>query len=136
MANELSNSIVKLADNPSQENRETFYRTFAASRVGVRVPEKFGGPPPGEYVSQGGQLPIPTSKAPDGSMMLAVLADVDDLVAREPDSMFLELSAADLIKLAQAHYVGIIVQSTIPGNDAWAAISRDYLSALKARPAG
>jgi hypothetical protein len=119
----LSDRIFALADKPTLENRDAFYAFFVLSRVGVRVPAELGSVPPGDYVTTGGnRLPIPAATSADGSVVLVVLADVPQLARREAGSTFVELDAADVIKIAVRQGAGIVVQASLPGRQCWAGI--------------
>jgi len=132
----LSDLVLRLADDPSGSNRDAFYSRFVTSRVGVRVPTELGPSPipSGSYVTvEPSLLPIGIGKAPDGSPMVVVLSDIPDLVKREPARSFVELAAADIIKMAIAHHSGIVVQASKDGREAWVAILRDDVPRLAPR---
>ena len=120
-----------VADNPVVENRDVFYRVFVSSCVGIRISTELASVSSGECVITGRSgLRIPTATLPNGTPMLVVLADVKELADREAGSRFAELSANDVIKMAMTQNAGIIVQSSLPGYEAWAGIPNGDLQRL------
>lgn len=127
----LSLSVMKVADEPTPDNQSAFYNTFVKSRVGVRVPAEFGTVPSGEYITtSNNRLSVPLARLPDGKPVLLVLADVDKLAQLEKASTFMELDAKDIIAMAIQNNIGIIVQASPPGREAWAGISANDVAGL------
>jgi hypothetical protein len=128
----LSQTILSLVDNPNAENRDAFYKMFAMSRVGVRIPEDFGPISPGQYVTTDTtKLAVPFATSPDGTPMLVVIADVGELAKREAGSRFVELDAQVVIKMAMERGAGIIVQASTREQQGWAGIPRQDVALLR-----
>jgi SseB protein N-terminal domain len=132
---ELSQRIMKVADDASPDNRNAFYEAFVKSRVGVRVPAEVGSVAPGKYVTTNeNKLSVPIARTPDGKLMLLVLADVDRLAKIEAAATFIEFDAKDIMNMAVNSQAGIIVQAWLRGREAWAGIPEQDVVCLSLLP--
>lgn len=131
---ELSQSVLRVADEPSSDNRNAFYQAFVKNRVGVRVPAALGSVVSGNYITTSeNTVSVPIARLPDGKPMLLVLADVDKLAKLEAATTFVELDAKDVIKMAVDKNAGIIVQASLHGRQAWAGIPQQDVASLSSR---
>jgi hypothetical protein len=121
---------MKLADEPTIENRDAFYQAFVRSRVGVRATGDLSRLPHHYVTKADDTFSIPKTTAPDGQAMLLLLADVDQLAKYEAHSSFIEMDAGVVLNMALKEHVGIIVQALLPGRSAWAGIPQSDISGL------
>jgi hypothetical protein len=90
------------------------------------MPPDFGPVRPGKHVTvENDRVPIPRTVLPDGRPALLFLADIEVLSEMEPRSTFVELDAIDVMRMAIRERSGIVVQSDLPGQEAWAGISEN-----------
>jgi hypothetical protein len=119
---ELSLAVLAVADSPSEETQNAFYRAFVCSRVGARVPGKPEGLSAGTTtMTAGDEFGLPCVIEPDGKRMILALADVPLLFEREPNGSFLEIAARDVLAMAFQNQAGIVVQVLYP-RQAWGGI--------------
>lgn len=114
-AGELSRSIQRMEDGPNRGNRAAFCEAFVKSRVGACVPLETG--------VEGFSIPVVTLA--DGSPMLWVLADVDELAELEAGSVFAVWDAKAVLAVARDRNVGITVQNCLPGVSGIANLSKE-----------
>ena len=122
----LSERVLAVADNPVAQKRDAFYEAFLRSHVGVQTPNDDGTLSAGNHIATGGDnFTIPMGKSPDGGVMLIVTADIGEFAKHEKGSTFIELDAADVVKMAIRQNAGIIVQASYCGRKVWAGILRE-----------
>jgi SseB protein N-terminal domain len=130
----LSDAVKKVADEPSHENRDSFYDRFLESRVGIRAPATLGALSPGDYVtSSESKITIPVATLRDGKRMLLVLADVDKLAEWEAATTFLAFNSKDVLQMGLDNHAGIMVQAELPGYECWAGIPEVDVDTLSRR---
>ena len=59
-----------------------------------------------------------------------VLSDVPGFIQREPATAFVELAAADIIKIAIASHAAIVVQASKNGRKGWVLIPKSDVALL------
>ena len=123
----LPDAVILLADAPTSANREAFFRTLVASRLGARTTAEI---PPGQHTLGAQEVTFPTSTAPDGSPMILTWCDIPGMLTKFPDDRFFEVDARVVLQMAANSGFGIIVQYQSGDAPTWAGVGIDDVARI------
>lgn len=113
----LGQLITLVADVPTPANRDAFYARLEHSKVGWKLVD-------GHH--------IPGVRGKDGGNYLCVCCEVPAVVAAFPHENYGESPARDILEMAQANGIGIIVHNLLDGKDSWAGVPKEHVSGILA----
>jgi hypothetical protein len=133
MAEGLRELVVRLADHSTAANQDAFYRDLLAGQVAVPLRVLPSGVQPGtEQVADGQQWTVPTTRGPDGGLLLLVYTDPQAAMQSPGAKAVCGLSGRVVLEMAQANRAGVIVASGYGAAASWAGVPRDHVTALLA----
>jgi hypothetical protein len=100
--------VQRLADEPTPANRDAFYRALVTAQVAVPLRAVPTGLRPGDAVADG-QLSVPTTSGPDGSVMLLVYTDQEAAIQSPQARAGFSLAGRVVLEMAAANRAGVIV---------------------------
>jgi hypothetical protein len=123
--------VTGLADEPTLSNQKAFHRVLLASEVAVPLKAVPPGYRPGAGVADG-QLAVPHTSGPDGSMMLLVYTD-DQAALQVPQARAgFRLAGRVVLEMAVANNMGVILSTGWGPAASWAAIPPQQVAAVLA----
>ncbi len=133
----LSQLVTRVADEPTAENRNAFYRSLLVSKVGARVPNPKGSLQPGTHVTtQEDPIGIPNTTGPEGTTMLLVCCDIPQMAVLHPKDTFVEIDGRSVLQMAEKEGIGIIVQNLLDGKESWAGVPKEHVAKILRRKYG
>ncbi len=122
--------VTLLADQPTTENRNAFYRSLLLSKVGCQIPNPDGSIKPGTRVpTEDDNLRLPTGTLPDGRRMLLVCCDIPGMFAAHP-ATYAEFEGRAALEFARDAGLGLLVQNKLDGRDSWAVVPSEHVAVL------
>jgi hypothetical protein len=111
MAESLAELVTLLADQPTVETRDCFFRALSSSKVAIPLQS-----PPND------QITFPETQGPDGRRWLLVYCDAQAM-ARNTGHAWAEVPGRVVLEVAQANGMGIIVQNHLGNTPTWSGVS-------------
>jgi SseB protein N-terminal domain len=123
--------VARLADEPTVENRDAFYRALLTSEVAVPLQSVPPGLLPGRAVASG-QVGIPRTRGPDGSDMLLVYADEQSALQAPQAQGGLRVAGRVVLEMAAANRAGVIVVAGSGAGASWSGVPAEHVRSVLA----
>lgn len=121
----LRDLVVQLADHPTPANQDAFHRGLLASRVSVPLRTIPVGAVAGtQSVRDGAQWPVPTTRGPDGGLMLLVYTDQRAAMEIPQTTVAFDIAARAILQMALTNGAGVIVATGHGVAASWAGVRR------------
>jgi len=129
VAESLADLVKLLADEPTVEHRDRFFRALSVSKVAIPLQNPPAGLRHGDTftVAPQDQITIPETRGPDGARWLLVYCDAAAMQAKNPKSVWAELAGRMVLEVARANGLGIIVQNLVGDQPTWSGVSKDQV---------
>ncbi len=124
----LGQLVTLVADDSSPDNVHALFHALLVSKVGARVPNPGGAIKSGPHrTTANDHVKLPSTQAPDGSLMILVYCDIPAMFAAYPKDAFVELDSRTVLEMAKQAGMGVIVQNMLDGKESWVGVSKEQV---------
>jgi hypothetical protein len=127
----LAECVRTAADRPTGRNRQAFIDVLLSGEVGFPVSERQ--PAGSRTVTSKDKFSVPTTRLPNGTLMLLVYSDVAQMARMQQGRSFIELDARTVLEIAARASSGVVVQNGADDNLPWLAVPKEEVVKILAK---